>query len=314
MLCARECKIDSYQACLAPAVTAHGATLLEDCEVVEVGADAHRVRDVRCRVDGRDVRIAAKTIVLAAGAMETPRLLLNSTSAEWPKGLANGSDIVGRNLMRHLVDLYVVNLDLSPKTWGKELGVGDFYNTPAGKFGAIHGMGPMPVFVTIAELQRNPAVRMLRFLTVPIIRAILQRFTSRFNLASFLEDLPFGANRVLAGPDTTFSYTIHPYDKARLDAFRRLLSERLKPLRVQLLKQGQINERLFHACGTVRFGTRPSDSALDRNCRAHDLENLYVVDGSFFPTSGGTAPSLTIAANALRVADHLLGVPPPATS
>ena len=67
------------------------------------------------------------------------------------------------------------------------------------------------------------------------------------------------------------------------------------------------NRRIAHACGTCRFGDDPRASVLDRNCRAHGLDNLYVVDSSFFPTSGGTNPSLTIAANALRVAAHLTG-------
>lgn len=310
LLCARECKIDSEQACLAPAIARHGAALIEDCEVVAVTADRHRAHDVRCVIDGQDVRIAAKVVVLAAGAMETPRLLLNSKSADWPGGLANGADLVGRNYMRHLIDLYVLNVDLGPPTWGKELGFADFYHTPEGKLGGVHGMGPMTVDATLAELERNPAMRYAGFIARPIVRAILRRFSSRFNLAAFLEDLPFADNRVFGGPMTTFAYRVHPYDAGRLAQFRQRLKQVLKPLKPTLLKQGEVNERVFHACGTCRFGQQPSDSVLDRNNRAHDLENLYVVDASFMPTSGGTAPSLTIAANAIRVADHLLGRPP----
>ena len=80
----------------------------------------------------------------------------------------------------------------------------------------------------------------------------------------------------------------------------------LKPLRWRLVKQAENNQRIAHACGTCRFGNDPQTSVLDQNNRCHELENLYVVDSSFFPSSGGTNPSLTIAANALRVADHLL--------
>jgi choline dehydrogenase-like flavoprotein len=310
MLCARDCKIGSYEACLAPALDQHGATLLEDCDVLGLTADAHRVTDVRCRVDGQEVRIAGRTVVLAAGAMFTPRLLLNSTSAQWPKGLANGSGQVGRNLMRHLVDLYVLNVNLGPQTWGKEIGFADFYATP--KLGGVHGMGPMPVFSSLAEMERTPALRFAGFITRPVVKAIIKRFASRFNLASFLEDLPFAENRVNAGVQPTFSYRIHPYDEQRLKEFRSRLRKVLKPLRPQLLPQGNNNERLFHCCGTARFGSDPSTSVLDRNNRAHELENLYVVDASFLPSSGGTAPSLTIAANALRVADHMVGARPSA--
>ena len=80
----------------------------------------------------------------------------------------------------------------------------------------------------------------------------------------------------------------------------------LKPYRFLLLKQAENNQRLAHACGTCRFGTDPRESVLDVNNKAHGLTNLYVVDASFFPSSGGTNPALTIAANALRVADHLI--------
>lgn len=312
MLCARGCKIDSNVACLTPAVEQHGATLLEDCEVVGITANGHRVQELRCRVDGQDARLGGRTIVLAGGAMETPRLLLNSTSPEWPDGLGNRSGVVGRNLMRHLVDLYVLDTDLGPQTWGKEIGIPDFYQTSAGKFGGVHGMGPMPIASSVAELERNALFRAFGFITRPIVDKVIHKFASRFNLASFLEDLPFAENRVNAGPATTFRYRIQPYDRQRLGDFRGQLRAVLKPLRPKLLKQAEINERLFHNCGTCRFGDDPATSVLDRHNRVHDIENLYVVDASFFPTSGGTAPSLTIAANAIRVADHLLGIAPPA--
>jgi len=81
----------------------------------------------------------------------------------------------------------------------------------------------------------------------------------------------------------------------------------LRPYRVRLVKQAENNRLLAHVCGTCRFGTDPKDSVLDAHNRAHGLSNLYIVDGSFFPSSGGTNPALTIAANALRVADHLIG-------
>jgi choline dehydrogenase-like flavoprotein len=80
----------------------------------------------------------------------------------------------------------------------------------------------------------------------------------------------------------------------------------LKPYRHLLLKQGENNRRLAHVCGTCRFGLDPRDSVLDRDNKAHGIDNLYVVDASFFPSSGGTNPALTIAANALRVAEHLI--------
>jgi choline dehydrogenase-like flavoprotein len=84
------------------------------------------------------------------------------------------------------------------------------------------------------------------------------------------------------------------------------MRDALAGYRFKLIKQAENNQRIAHVCGTCRFGDDPAQSVLDRNNRAHGLANLYIVDSSFFPSSGGTNPSLTIAANALRVADHLL--------
>src|SRR5690349_20481461 len=89
-------------------MTEHGAQLLDRCEVVRLLASRRAVTGVVCRRDGEEVTVRARSIVLAAGALETPRLLLRSASADWPRGLANGSGLVGRNLMRHYIDLYVV--------------------------------------------------------------------------------------------------------------------------------------------------------------------------------------------------------------
>jgi choline dehydrogenase-like flavoprotein len=104
-----------------------------------------------------------------------------------------------------------------------------------------------------------------------------------------------------------FRYRIAREERWRITRFRDTLTKALHPVPFLLIRQAESNARLAHACGTCRFGDDPAKAVLDRWNRAHDLENVYVVDSSFFPSSGGTNPSLTIAANALRVADHLLG-------
>jgi len=92
---------------------------------------------------------------------------------------------------------------------------------------------------------------------------------------------------------------------ARIKSFRRQLSHVFKPLRFTLLKQAENNQRIAHACGTCRMGSDPQTSVINADGRAHGLTNLYIADASFFPSSGGTNPGLTIAANALRVADRI---------
>ena len=105
-----------------------------------------------------------------------------------------------------------------------------------------------------------------------------------------------------------FSYLVRPSEAQRIAAFRRLVAGALRPYRPLLMKQAESNKRLAHACGTCRFGHDPATSVLDADNKAHALSNLYVVDASFFPSSGGTNPALTIAANALRVADRMVKI------
>lgn len=129
-----------------------------------------------------------------------------------------------------------------------------------------------------------------------------------------MEDLPYAGNRLKydpANPDRLHvSYDIHPELTARHRAFRRALRRALKGQR-RLMLSPRPEPNFGHPCGTLRFGNDPATSVLDRNCRMHDIDNLWVVDASFMPTSMGVNPSLTIAANALRVADHLKSEPMP---
>jgi choline dehydrogenase-like flavoprotein len=139
------------------------------------------------------------------------------------------------------------------------------------------------------------------------------RFRSLTALAAIMEDLPLADNRVVpADPFTTgarqrvrMHYRLSAYDLERGATFHRLLMQALKPLKPHVLNLRKSNGAIAHACGTCRFGTDPATSVLDADNRAHGLDNLYVVDASFFPSSSGTNPALTIAANALRVAAHL---------
>jgi choline dehydrogenase-like flavoprotein len=124
--------------------------------------------------------------------------------------------------------------------------------------------------------------------------------------ASIIEDLPYYDNRIIPDPQARngmrFEYRYTEELKTRVLSFRRRLAKALGPHRIIVLSS-ENNINYGHVCGTCRFGDNPETSVLDKNNRAHDVSNLYVVDASFFPSSGGTNPSLTIAANALRVAE-----------
>ena len=312
-LCAQSCKNDSARNCVWPAVAEHGAQLLAECRAVRLDADRTGVQQVICEHRGGTLALKAKVVVLAAGALVTPMLLLNSRSGDWPNGLANGSDWVGRNLMRHLLDVIEIwQPDCKVTTPNvKEIGLNDFYFWEGQKYGTVQSFGAMP---PPEVLTNNPGwrARALRLMS-PAVRPVYERF---FNggllLALIMEDLPYLDNRVLPSDRPSvdgrqrlqIQYRLHASEIERRAVFLRQLKEVLKPFRKITLRGAENNVALAHVCGTCRFGTDPKTSVLDPQNRAHEVNNLYVVDGSFFPSSAGLNPSLTIAANALRVAAH----------
>ncbi|OBH97912.1 GMC oxidoreductase [Mycobacterium sp. E2733] len=313
-LCNKSCKNDAARNCLLPAIAEHGAHLLPECRVVRLEADRTKVNQVICETPSGTLGLKAKVVVLAAGALVTPVLLLNSRSADWPRGLANGSDLVGRNLMRHLVDM----IEIWPKSGvrmtgaNKEIGLNDFYFWEGQKYGTVQSFGAMAPM----EILTSPPgwrARALRLMS-PAVRRVYERF---FNgglvLATIMEDLPYLDNRVLQSDQPNgdgrqrlrLQYRLHPNEIERRAVFLRQMKEVLEPFRKITLRGAEDNKAVAHVCGTCRFGSDPASSVLDPHNRAHEVENLYVVDSSFFPSSAGLNPSLTIAANALRVAAHV---------
>ena len=322
-LCAKDCKNDSARICLEPALRDFGAELLDECKAVKLMASRHEVTAVECVQRGQAVTLRADIVVLGAGALATPKLLLDSASSDWPNGLANDSGMVGRNLMRHHIDLYAVFTNSAPEAAGnpKEIAFNDFYLSDGKKFGSVQSFGFLPpAQMLAASMVQDLRDSRMRWAATPfdlikpaVIPLLNQLFSRTTLLAAIMEDLPYADNQVtlgrtaenVQGTRLALAYTLRDYDKARLNAFRARISTALKPYRFMLIKQAENNQRLAHVCGTCRFGLDPANSVLDRNNKAHSLSNLYVVDASFFPSSGGINPALTIAANALRVAAAL---------
>ncbi|MGB3481636.1 MAG: GMC family oxidoreductase [Mycobacterium sp.] len=313
-LCDRACKNEAGRNCLVPALTEHGAHLLTECRVVHLDADCRQVRQLICESPSGILTLKAKVVVLAAGALATPALLLNSRSGDWPHGLANGSDWVGRNLMRHLLDPIEIwpQPDSSITAANKEIGLNDFYFSEGQKYGTIQSFGAIPPMEWLVNRPgaQGKALRMMS----PVVRRIYEKFfTGGLVLAAMMEDLPYLDNRVLPSdsPKTDgrqrlrIQYRLHASEIQRHTVFMQQFKEILKPFRTTTLGSGKDNANLGHVCGTCRFGTDPRTSVLDPQNRAHEVQNLYVVDSSFFPSSAGLNPSLTVAANALRVATHV---------
>jgi choline dehydrogenase-like flavoprotein len=316
--CPYPCKMDGRSAGVAPALATGRAALIDRCVVERLIAKDGRVTAVEARKDDRLIRISADRIVVAAGGYGTPRLLLASASEAAPNGLANESGLVGRNLMFHLTERAAVWPRYKGEFKGpfKTLALRDFYAHDGDRLGLFHSMGVTLSYGNImyfltqrfdqSPFRRMRAVREL--LRIPAIAA--SRLLGKAQLYSTLiEDLPHAENRVLfdaAEPHRViFQYAIAEDLKERRKRFRKLISRALKSMPHMWVANDAVLE-LGHPCGTARFGTDPRTSVLDPSCRAHGVNNLYVADSAFMPTSGGVNPSLTIAANALRVADEIV--------
>ena len=317
-ICPKRCKKEAGEVCLMPALSEFGAQILPECEVEELVSDHGRVSAVRARRHGKEIVIRARTVVLAAGAYMTPQLLLKSTSAAWPEGLANRSGMVGRNLMLHTSDFVALDTPqwLSPDGPRKTLALNDFYFDNGHKLGTFQTVGfPFESQFILAYLRHMADAdrRWWRKITNPMLPSAAQfapkLFTRSTMFATIVEDLPYSHNRITLDRSSKngmrFEYEYTKELKWRNAYFRKRIRETFSHKHRVRVLSGKNNINYGHVCGTCKFGDDPATSVLDSNNRAHDLDNLYVVDASFFPSSGGTNPSLTIAANALRVAEHI---------
>lgn len=323
-LCANNCKNDSVKIGLKPAIEQYGATLLSHCKVDSLITENNKITGLLADWQGQKIQLQGQTVILAAGALATPVLLLRSVSQHFPKGLANTSGMVGKNLMRHFVDMYVMlsGKKPNPSDNTKEIAFNDFYLAKAttkdtiNKLGSVQSFGWMPPSDMLVEsLEHDIRQSTLPIASVlfkgikPLMRPLLNHLLCRrLVLASTLEDLPYMDNGVVPDGDQgiRFHYHVHAYDQQRIAHFRQTLKTAFQPQRFMLIKQAENNERLAHVCGTCRMGDDPATSVVNKYNRSHTLSNLFIVDSSFFPSSGGTNPSLTIAANALRVAAHII--------
>ena len=279
------------------------------------------IEAVHCRKDGVEFTLSAPTVILAAGALHSPLLLMKSNDEQWPNGLGNNHDLVGRFLCRHYMDMFTVKkgpVEIAREDFNeKELAMNDFYFCGDEKLGTLQSLGNPPSGPTIlsellAELRALPlpfAYWGLKLACMlPFTTRIVSQVVSGLNLAAVMEDLPYHDNRVMLAADgktPAIRYTMREEGKARLKLFREKILEAFSEYKITLHAQGENNQRLAHATGTCRMGTDPQKSVVNEKNRVHGLANLYIVDASFFPSSSGINPSLTLAANALRVADHL---------
>jgi choline dehydrogenase-like flavoprotein len=317
-VCPRRCKSDARKACLDEAVSQPDCRLLERCEVRTLEADAENVKCIHALHRGQEIRIHARIVVLAAGAYHSPQILLRSRNEYWPNGLANRSDQVGRNLMFHTSDLYAL---WAPRRYSrhgrqkKSISVRDFYLVDGQRLGYVQSMGLDAgrgnVAVLLKDILRRRGLRQERLLSLLAwlpSRVVAAALGDASIFAAMTEDDPLPSNRIMldpAEPDgACFAYRISDDLRRRAGALHEAFTRHVRPWRVRRLYP-TLQMNFGHPCGTCKFGDDPATSVLDQSNRAHDLQNLYVVDASFMPRSGAVNPSLTIAANALRSVPHI---------
>ena len=309
-------KADAEINAIRPVHDRPNITLLTRAKVLQLhtSESGREVTAVETEMNGERHHFSGDVVVVACGAINSAALLLRSANDHHPHGLANSSDQVGRNFMKHqAIALLSLGLEPNRAVFQKTIAVNDFY------WGEPDFPYPMGMVQNTGNVVRDMIPAEVPPMLAPYVKLVpgfeLELVAER-SVGWWLqvEDLPDPNNRVrIVGDQLHLDYTLN-----NIEAADRLIHRWTSVLKaVNKGAQHVIPFSIYprnhvpvqavgHQCGTCRFGTDPQTSVLDLNCRTHDVDNLYVVDGGFFPSNSGVNPTLTIIANALRVGDHLV--------
>jgi choline dehydrogenase-like flavoprotein len=311
--CLVHAKSDAEIVAVRPALEFPNVTLLRNAKAVklETNTEGTAVTEVVAEVGGERETFRGDIVVVSCGAANTAKLLLMSANDKYPNGLANGSDQVGRNYMFHNSQaVLAISHEPNPTIFQKTLSLNDFY---FGMDGFEYPMGNIQMIgKSLGPMYRGEQPLATALLPTGLLGDLAHHAVD-FWLST--EDLPDPKNRVTVdrSGNLTLSYTPNnQVPKQKLyDKLKSMLHhlgmhpEHLIPRDIYMKTDIPI-AGCAHQAGTCRFGTDARSSVLDTNCKAHELDNLYVVDTSFFVSIGAVNPSLTAIANAIRVGDHLL--------
>ena len=315
--CLLQAKSDAQVVCVDPALEYPNVSLLTNAYVERLltSPSGREVTGVVVKRLGSTETYSADVVVTSCGAINSAALLLRSASDTHPRGLANSSDMVGRHYMGHINSvLMAVSRCPNPTVFQKTLAVNDFY------FGSRDWQYPMGHISFVGKFDGVTLSAGAPALAPGFTLDLMAKHSLDFWLTS--EDLPDPENRVTLDRNGQIVLRYTPNNEEGHTRLKHTL-EKLMQKQSGCAKHGHachtglFSRNLFigqriplagvaHQNGTLRFGNDPLTSVLDRHCKAHDLDNLYAVDGSFFPSSGAVNPALTIMANALRVGDHLV--------
>jgi len=302
-----EVKADAHVIGVKPSLRKSNVTLWTNSEVIQLKTDAFgkKITEIEVIKNGEKIILSASIICLCAGAINSAALLLNSKNEQYPNGLANSSDLVGRNYMAHNNSaVLALSKTPNPTKFGKTFAINDYY------FGSDDFKFPLG---QIQMLGKSDAV-MFKGDAPSFAPGITLEYIAEHALDFWLtsEDLPDPENRVEVKDGKLHLL----YKENNLEGHERLI-KKLKyalehagcekhwlPNHIYLGKKIPI-AGVAHQCGTTVMGNDPKKSVLNTWCQSHDIENLYVVDGGFFPSSGAVNPGLTIMAMALRVGEHI---------
>ncbi|NJK63079.1 MAG: GMC family oxidoreductase [Synechococcaceae cyanobacterium SM2_3_1] len=314
--CLVQAKSDAEVTAIRPAMNQDQVTLITEARVVKLhtSASGRQITSVEVDVNGARQQYSGDIVVIACGAVNSAALLLRSSNDQHPQGLANRSGLVGRNFMKHVLGS-VIGVSREPNftKFQKTLSINDFY---WGEPGYDYPLGQIQTLGKVNKdmLEGNAAAY------VPLTPEAVATYSIDWWLT--VEDLPDPRNQIrVDGDKIILDYrenNAEPYDRLEQRWIEILKSmecaEQVHSHNTYFVKGGAKTyftgklplDGVGHQVGTCKFGEDPATSVLDLNCRTHDIDNLYVVDGSFFCSSGAVNPTLTIIANALRVGDHLI--------
>lgn len=308
-------KADAEVNCIRPTRSYDNVILMTGAKVTQLhtSESGREVTQVEVEIGDQTRNFSSEIVVVSCGAINSAALLLRSANDRHPNGLANSSDQVGRNFMKHLSTAMVALHDQpNEAVHQKTIGLNDYY------WGEPDFPYPMGMVQNTGNVKGGMIPAETPPLLAPYVKLVpefglemIARYTTGWWLQT--EDLPDPNNRVhWIDGKLHLDYTMN-----NLEARDRLIHRWTSVLKkVDKTCKHMIPFGIYprnyiplaavaHQCGTCRFGEDPKTSVLDINCRTHDVDNLYVVDGSFFPSHSGVNPTLTIIANAIRVAEHL---------
>ncbi|HTL89214.1 MAG TPA: GMC family oxidoreductase [Leptolyngbya sp.] len=309
-------RTDSEDTGIVPALQHENVTLKTLAHVVclHTNPSGTAIKAVQAKIGEQSYLFLGDIIVLSCGAINSAALLLRSQNERYPNGIANGSDQVGRNLMKQQLSVVVqLMTDTNSGLFSRTVSINDFY------------WGDSDFAYPMGHVQNSGGILQdVLFTEAPPVLSAISRLLPQFGVRQLAtrslgwwlqtEDLPNPSNRVrFVGDRLHLDFT-----PSNAEAHDRLVYRWTDVLKkVEALQPSVFNrvahprsdmpvQVVAHQCGTCRFGEDPQTSVLDLNCRAHEVDNLYVVDSSFFPSSASVSPALTVMANALRVGDHLI--------